>query len=143
MGISQGSEIHWYRWKSGKALPPASPEPFRLTYAWIRTLETGHGSVPATRVEPLGAFMEDIGTVTSISGWAATMQPTTRTIVLTWELTKAAHQRLRLISEWQWRQGWECQLIVLEREPQGGQLPVPLPPARGIPPWLPGWARGG
>ena len=131
MGISQGSEIRWWPWKIGQALPPAWPEPLRQSYASVRTLETGHGSVPATRVEPLGAFMEDIGTVTSISGWAATMQPTTRTIVLTWELTQAAHQRLRLISEWQWRQGWACQLIVLEREPKAGRLPVP--PGQGIP----------
>ena len=141
MGISEGSKVRWYPWKMGKALLPAWPEPLRQTYAWVRTLKTGHGSMPATRVEPLGAFMEDIGTVISISGWAATMQPTTRTIVLTWELTQAAHQRLRLISEWQWRHGWECQLIVLEQEPKAGRLPVP--PGQGIPPGLPGWARGG
>lgn len=141
MGISEGSKVRWYLWKMGKVLPPAWPEPLRQTYAWVRTLKTGHGSMPATRVEPLGAFMEDIGTVTSISGWAATMQPTARTIVLTWELTQTSHRGLRLISEWQWRQGWECQLIVLEREPKAGLLPAP--PARGIPPWLPGWARGG
>lgn len=141
MGIPQGSEIRWYPWKMGKALPPAWPDPLRQTYAWVRTLETGHGFVPATRVEPLGAFMEDIGTVTSIAGWAAAMQPTTRTIVLTWELTQAGHHGLRLISEWHWRKGWACQLLVLEREPKAGRLPVP--PGQGIPPWLPGWARGG
>ena len=140
MGTSEGSEIRWYPWKIGKAPPPAWPEPFRQSYAWVRTLETGHGSVPTTRVEPLGAFMEDIGTVTGIAGWAATMQPTARTIVLTWELTRSGHHGIRLISEWQWRKGWECQLIVLEREPKAGQVPVP--PAQGIPPWLPGWARG-
>ena len=141
MAIADGSEVRWYPWKIRQALPPAWPEPFRESYAWVRTLETGHGSVPATRVEPLGAFMEDIGTVTGIAGWAATMQPTPRTIVLTWELTQAAHHDLRLISEWQWRQGWACQLIVLEREPKAGRLPVP--PAQEIPRWLPGWARGG
>ena len=115
MGISQGSEIRWYPWKMGKAPPPAWPEPLRQTYAWVRALKTGHGSMPVTRVEPLGAFMEDIGTVTSIAGWAATMQPTARTVVLTWELTQSGHHGLRLISEWQWRKGWECQLIVLEQ----------------------------
>ena len=141
MGISQGSEIRWYPWKMGKALPPTWPEPLRQTYAWVRTLKTGHGPMPATRVEPLGAFMEDIGTVTSIAGWAATMQPTTRTIVLTWELTERAHRALRLISEWQWRQRWVCRLIVLEQDPTAGQLPIP--PSQGIPPWIPGWVRGG
>ena len=141
MGISEGSEIRWCPWKIGQALPPAWPEPLRQTYAWVRTLKAGQGSMPTTRVEPLGAFMEDTGTVTSISGWAGTMQLTVRTIVLTWELTQAGHQGLRLISEWQWHQGWACQLIVLEREPKAELLPVP--PAQGIPLWLPGWAGGG
>ena len=141
MGLSQGSAIRWYPWKISQDLPPAWPEPFRQSYTWVRTLETGHGSVPATRVEPLGAFLESTGAVTGISGWAETMQPTTRTIVLTWELTERAHRGLRLISEWQWQQMWVCQLIVLEREPLAG--PLPIPPPQGIPPWIPGWVRGG
>ncbi len=141
---SQGSQVTWKRLSFQDMAHAATlPLPVRLTAGWVRTLETGEGVIPTLRMEPAGAFLADMGTVTGMIGWAASMEPTPGTIVVTWELRQRGGRALRLVTLWQWQlsQGWQCQLVVLQPEPERSRIMTPM--GRDTVLSLPGWARGG
>ena len=116
------------------------PVPVRATAKWVTALKSGRGPMPGMRTEPAGAFLDDMGSVTGVTGWEASMESEPRTIIVTWGLTRQHGTGLRLITLWHWqpRLGWQCTLGVLENEPTvplaDGSLTHEMP----IP--LPGWA---
>lgn len=138
---SQGSAVTWQR-RSMREMTHAAilPMPIRVTAQWVMTLETGQGAIPTMQMEPAGAFLADMGSVTGVTGWEARMEPTPGTIVVTWGLRQRAGTGLRFVTLWHWQvsQGWQCVLGVLQKEPQPS-LVVPPMASDGVP-WLPGWA---
>jgi len=141
---SQGSQVTWKRLSfQDMAHAAALPLPVRLAAGWVRMLETGEGVIPTLRMEPAGAFLADMGTVAGVTGWAASMEPTPGTIVMTWGLRQRGGRALRLVTLWQWQlsQGWQCQLVVLQPEPETSRIMTPMGGGTGLS--LPGRARGG
>lgn len=138
MGTLQHQVIQWQPVQIGQSPLSSWPSPVRHMVEWAHSLETGQGSIPTNRVEPPGAFVADMGTVTAVTGWEASMEPTPRTMVLTGGLVQNHRHGLRLITLWHWSHadGWICTLIVLTPEPMSS-LPQPT--------WamqktrLPGW----
>lgn len=138
---SQGSLVTWHSLSlRNMAHATILPIPLQVTAQWVMTLETGQGAIPTMQMEPAGAFLADMGSVTGVTGWEARMEPTPGTIVVTWGLRQRAGTGLRFVTLWHWQvsQGWQCVLGVLQKEPQPS-LVVPPMASDGVP-WLPGWA---
>ena len=118
--VGQKKHVTW-RVTTVRALAQSStvPVPLRVTAQWVMTLETGRGLMPAMEMEPPGAFLADMGAMTGVAGWMASMGPAPHTMVLTWGLRGRANTEFRLVTLWRWRTrlGWHCTLGVLHPEP--------------------------
>lgn len=139
MGTSDQQTVTWHPLLSGHSPGASWPTPVRQTIQWVHSLESGRGAIPASRIEPAGAFGADMSTVTGVTGWEASMEPTPRTIVMTWGLQQRKAQGLRFITMWHWQPtGWQCTMGILQHEPTV-QLATRSETA-AIPHPLPGWA---
>ena len=136
---SQGSLVTWHPLSlRDMAHAAILPMPLQVTAQWVMTLETGQGAIPTMQMEPAGAFLADMGSVTGVTGWEARMEPTPGTIVVTWGLRQRVSTGLRFVTLWHWQasHGWQCVLGILQKEPQPS-LVVPPIASDGVS-WLPG-----
>ncbi len=128
--VSQDQHVSWQA-TTVQALAQSSTAslPLRVTAQWVMTLETGRGVMPAMEMEPTGTFLADMGALTGVAGWMASMGSTPHSLVLTWGLRGRVHTGLRLVTLWRWRpqSGWHCTLGVLQSEPSTA-LAVPSIP---------------
>ena len=137
---SQGSLVTWQQLSlRDMAHAAILPMPLQVTAQWVMTLETGQGAIPTMQMEPAGAFLAYMGSVTGVTGWEAGMEPTPGTIVVTWGLRQRVSTGLRFVTLWHWQfsQGWQCVLGIFQKEPQTSLVVPPMASERV--PLLPGW----
>lgn len=139
MGMSEQKGITWHPLGMGQTVGTSWPTPMRQTLQWVKSLDAGRGAIPPMRIEPTGAFRADMGTVTGMTGWEASMEPMPSTIVITWGLQQRQAKGLRFVTLWHWTSttGWQCTEAILQPEPTA-QLPARSQTA-SIPHPLPGW----